>query len=46
MPLTIKVTPADSIVTLTISGDIDTKTAPELLKQLTDLELKELTFEL
>ena len=43
MPLTIKVTPADSIVTLTISGDIDTKTAPELLKQLTDLELKELT---
>jgi len=43
MPLSIKVTPADSIVTLDISGDIDTKTAPDLLKELTALELKELT---
>jgi len=43
MPITIKVTPADSIVTLDIAGDIDTKTAPELLKELTDLQLKDLT---
>mgnify|MGYP001164818611 CR=1 FL=1 len=43
MPLTIKVTPAESIVTLNIAGDVDTKTAPELLKELTALELKELS---
>ena len=43
MPLTIQTTQAESIVTLNISGDIDTKTAPDLLKELTALELKELS---
>ena len=43
MPLTIKVTPTEKIVTLSMTGDIDTKTAPELLKELTALELKELS---
>lgn len=43
MALSIKVDRAESIVTLTISGDIDTKTAPDLLKELTSLELKELS---
>ena len=43
MTLTIKVTPAESIVTLTLEGDIDTKTAPELHKELNTLALKELS---
>lgn len=43
MPLSIKVTQSESIVTLNISGDVDTKTAPDLLKELTALELKELS---
>ena len=43
MPLTIKVNQAESIATLSISGDVDTKTAPDLLKELTALGLKELS---
>ena len=42
MPLSIEVT-LPSIVTLNITGDIDTKTAPDLLKEPTALELKELS---
>ena len=43
MPLSIKVSQAESIATLSISGDVDTKTAPDLLKELTTLNLKELS---
>ena len=42
MPLNIKVTPAESIVTLDITGDIDTKTAPELSELR--LNLSEVSF--
>ena len=43
MPLSIKVSQAESIAALSISGDVDTKTAPDLLKELTALNLKELS---
>jgi anti-anti-sigma factor len=42
MALTIEVTQGDIHVTLTLSGDVDTKTAPELLSKLTALELNAL----
>jgi len=43
MTLSIKVNQGESIVTLSIAGDVDTKTAPDLLKELTALDLKELS---
>lgn len=42
MALTIDVVQGDVHVTLVLSGDVDTKTAPELLGQLTSLELHSL----
>ena len=39
MALTIDVVQGDVHVTITLSGDVDTKTAPELLSQLTGLQL-------
>lgn len=39
MALTIDVIQGDVHVTITLSGDVDTKTAPELLSQLTALQL-------
>jgi len=39
MSLTINIVQGDIHATLILSGDIDTKTAPELLSQLTSLEL-------
>jgi anti-anti-sigma factor len=39
MALSIEMTQGDIHVTLTLSGDVDTKTAPELLSKLTALEL-------
>jgi anti-anti-sigma factor len=39
MALTIDVVQGDLHVTLILKGDVDTKTAPELLSQLTALEL-------
>ena len=43
MPLSIKVNQGESIATLSISGEVDTKTAPDLLQELTALNLKELS---
>ena len=43
MPLSIKVNQGESIATLSLSGEVDTKTAPDLLKELTALNLKELS---
>ena len=42
MSLTIDVTQGDVHVTPILSGDVDTKTAPELLGHLTSLELQAL----
>lgn len=39
MSLSIEIVQSDIHVTLILTGDVDTKTAPELLKQLTSLEL-------
>jgi anti-anti-sigma factor len=39
MSLTIDILQGDIHATLVLSGDIDTKTAPDLLSQLTSLEL-------
>lgn len=39
MSLTIDIVQGDIHATLVLSGDIDTKTAPDLLSQLTSLEL-------
>lgn len=39
MALSIEVTQGDVHVTITLNGDVDTKTAPELLSKLTALEL-------
>lgn len=39
MTLSIEITQGDVHVTLTLTGDVDTKTAPELLAKLTALEL-------
>ena len=39
MSLSIDIVQSDIHVTLILTGDVDTKTAPELLKQLTSLEL-------
>jgi len=39
MTLSIEVSQSDVHVTLTLTGDVDTKTAPELLSKLTALEL-------
>jgi len=39
MALSIDVVQGDVHVTLVLSGDVDTKTAPDLLSQLTALEL-------
>ena len=39
MSLTIDIVQSDIHATLVLSGDIDTKTAPDLLSQLTSLEL-------
>lgn len=40
MALSIEVTQGDVHVMITLSGDIDTKTAPDLLSKLTALELQ------
>jgi anti-anti-sigma factor len=42
MALTIDVVQGDVHITLVLSGDVDTKTAPELLGHLTSLELRSL----
>lgn len=42
MALTIDIIQGDIHVTLQLSGDVDTKTAPELLGKLTALELQSL----
>lgn len=42
MTLTIRTIEENQIVTLVLQGDVDTKTAPELLEVLTTLKLKEL----
>ena len=42
MALTIDIIQGDIHVTLQLSGDVDTKTAPELLSKLTALELQSL----
>jgi len=43
MTLTIRTIDENEIVTLVLQGDVDTKTAPELLEVLTTLKLKELS---
>ena len=43
MTLTIRTIEENQIVTLVLQGDVDTKTAPELLEVLTTLKLKELS---
>ena len=43
MALAIDVTKTEDYVTMTLSGDVDTKTAPDLLKELTGLELNALS---
>ena len=43
MTLTIRTIDENQIVTLVLQGDVDTKTAPELLDVLTTLKLKELS---
>lgn len=43
MTLAIEITKAENCVTMTLSGEVDTKTAPELLKELTGLELNVLS---
>ncbi len=43
MTLTIRTIEENKIVTLVLQGDVDTKTAPELLEVLTTLKLKELS---
>lgn len=43
MTLTIRTIEENQIVTLVLQGDVDTKTAPELLEILTTLKLKELS---
>lgn len=42
MALTIDVVQGDLHVTITLTGDVDTKTAPQLLSQLTALDLHSL----
>jgi|LauGreSBDMM110SN_4_FD.fasta_scaffold235274_1 anti-sigma B factor antagonist len=43
MTLTIRTIEENQIVTLVLQGDVDTKTAPELLEVLTTFKLKELS---
>ena len=43
MTLAIEITKAENCVTMTLNGEGDTKTAPELLKELTGLELNVLS---
>jgi len=43
MTLAIEITKAENCVTMTLSGEVDTKTAPELLKELTRLQLNVLS---
>jgi len=43
MTLTIQSIEENQIVTLVLQGDVDTKTAPELLEVLTNLKLKEIS---
>ena len=43
MTLTIRTIEENQIATLVLQGDVDTKTAPELLEVLTTLKLKELS---
>jgi len=43
MTLTIGVTKAEDCVTMTLSGEVDTKTDPDLLQELTGIELKALS---
>ncbi len=43
MTLTIQSIEENQIVTLVLQGDVDTKTAPELLEVLTKLKLKEIS---
>ena len=42
MTLAIDVSKAENHVTMTVSGEVDTKTAPELLQELTKLDLNSL----
>ena len=42
MTLAIDVSKAENHVTMTVSGDVDTKTAPDLLQELTKLDLNSL----
>ena len=43
MTLSIQSIEENEIVTLVLQGDVDTKTAPELLEVLTNLKLKEIS---
>ena len=43
MTLSIQSIEENEIVTLALQGDVDTKTAPELLEVLTNLKLKEIS---
>jgi len=43
MTLAINVTKAENYVTMTLSGEVDTKTAPDLLQELTALDLHTLS---
>ncbi len=43
MTLAIGVTKAEDCVTMTLSGEVDTKTAPDLLQELTGLDLNALS---
>ena len=42
MTLAIDVSKAENCVTMTLSGEVDTKTAPDLLQELTSLDLNTL----
>lgn len=42
MPLTIKLDPQPTFAALFLEGDLDTKSAPQLLEQLTQLSLADL----
>ena len=42
MTLAIDVSKAENHVTMTVSGEVDTKTAPDLLQELTKLDLNSL----
>ena len=42
MTLAINVSKAENHVTMTVSGEVDTKTAPDLLQELTKLDLNSL----